>query len=102
MKLIPRSYDIKLSSRELKRYQGEKWTGLPHDTDHISVVWRGHEMWAVYHHITGAVLTKRGQWLWEMQPSSRTEKFLKLTRYATPQAALRAVRRSFEKYKRMK
>lgn len=57
--------------------------------------WGWPESWAVYDGF--ACLTKRGDWIREMQPSSRTQQFLKRVRYATKEEALESFRRSMVK-----
>lgn len=48
----------------------------------------------------GAVLTRRGQWEYEPSPSSRTDAFLKRTRFATAQEAAEAAEKYFSTAKK--
>lgn len=51
------------------------------------------EAWAVRE--MGAVLTRRGQWVYEPSPSSRSDAFIKRTRFATAQEAAEAAEKYF-------
>ena len=65
MKLIPMRYGIETDDPELKR---------------MTIQQRGENAWAVVDEC-GFVLAKNGQWDYEPMPSSRTEKFIRNTRF---------------------
>jgi hypothetical protein len=73
-----------------------RFTALPDDVlngdgaeyFYVTVQMKSPGRWAVKKR--NEVLTRSGQWKWEPQPSSRTDKFISATRFPLPEAIRRA------------
>ena len=66
---------------EFTLQRSDSLTGL----DQITLQWRGPDSWAIC--CNRNCLTRGRTWVWEPQPSSRTDAFIKKTRFATKEEA---------------
>ena len=101
MKLVPQSFAITFSRRELAQLikKNKERNAIQRALLVMPIVieTRGSDAWAVAR--LGMTLTRMGrgkfEWEYEPLPSSRTDAYIKRARYATPQAALAAVRKYY-------